>query len=73
MYPNLAKIMSLGDPSKKMSKSDKNEATLYILDEPDQIKKKISSAITDSGSEIKSGPEKLGFQISFLSIPLYQD
>ena len=73
-----AKIMSLGDPSKKMSKSDKNErATLYILDEPDQIKKKISSAVTDSGSEIKSGPEKLGItnllsihsSLSGISIP----
>lgn len=56
-----AKIMSLSDPSKKMSKSDENErATLYILDEPDQIKKKISSAVTDSGSEIKAIPEKQG-------------
>ena len=56
-----AKIMSLADPSRKMSKSDDNErATLYILDEPDRIRKKIASAVTDSESEIKASPEKPG-------------
>ena len=56
-----ARIMSLADPSRKMSKSDENEkATLYILDEPDRIRKKIASAVTDSGSEIKATPEKQG-------------
>jgi len=56
-----AKIMSLADPSRKMSKSDDNErATLYILDEPDRIRKKIASAVTDSESEIKATPEKSG-------------
>jgi tryptophanyl-tRNA synthetase len=56
-----AKIMSLVEPLKKMSKSDENErATLYILDEPSQIKKKISSAVTDSGSEIKATADKPG-------------
>lgn len=56
-----AKIMSLADPRRKMSKSDENErATLYILDEPNQIKKKISAAVTDSGSEIKAGSDKPG-------------
>ena len=50
--------MSLTEPSKKMSKSDPNErATLFVLDEPDSIKKKISSAVTDSGSEIKAESE----------------
>jgi len=53
--------MSLIEPLKKMSKSDENErATLYILDEPSQIKKKISSAVTDSDSEIKASPDKPG-------------
>ena len=56
-----SRIMSLADPTRKMSKSDENErATLYILDEPDQIKKKISSAVTDSESEIKASAEKPG-------------
>jgi tryptophanyl-tRNA synthetase len=53
--------MSLADPSRKMSKSDDNErATLYILDEPDRIRKKIGSAVTDSGSEIKAVSDKPG-------------
>ena len=56
-----ARIMSLVDPTRKMSKSDDNErATLFVLDEPDQIKKKIGTAVTDSGSEIKSSREKPG-------------
>ena len=47
--------------SRKMSKSDKNEsATLHILDEPDRIRKKIASVVTDSGSEIKATVEKPG-------------
>ena len=56
-----ARIMSLIEPQRKMSKSDDNErGTLYVLDEPSQIKKKIGSAVTDSGSEIKVSPEKPG-------------
>ncbi|GAA0455041.1 tryptophan--tRNA ligase [Alkalibacillus silvisoli] len=44
-----ARIMSLQDPTSKMSKSDENQkATIYILDEPKQIEKKIKSAVTDS-------------------------
>ena len=56
-----ARVMSLADPTRKMSKSDENDrATLYILDEPDRIRKKIGSAVTDSGSEVKAGPDKPG-------------
>ena len=56
-----ARIMSLTDPTRKMSKSDENErATLFILDPPDRIRKKIASAVTDSGSEIKAIPDKPG-------------
>ena len=56
-----SRIMSLADPTRKMSKSDENEkATIYILDEPDRIRKKIASAVTDSGSEIKATAEKPG-------------
>lgn len=48
------RIMSLIDPTKKMSKSDENQnATVYLLDEIEVAKKKIMSATTDSGSEIK--------------------
>ncbi|HOD02130.1 MAG TPA: tryptophan--tRNA ligase, partial [Clostridiales bacterium] len=45
------KIMSLTDPTGKMSKSDDNEKSyISLLDEPNAIVKKIKSAVTDSGS-----------------------
>ncbi len=48
------RIRSLIDPTKKMSKSDNNpNATVWLLDEEETIRKKIKSATTDSGSEIK--------------------
>lgn len=44
-----ARIMSLQDPTKKMSKSDPNpKAYIALLDDPKQIEKKIKSAVTDS-------------------------
>lgn len=56
-----AKIMSLTEPTKKMSKSDKPESRIGLFDTPEQIKKKIGSATTDSGKEIKYNPaEKPG-------------
>ncbi|MED3623115.1 tryptophan--tRNA ligase [Neobacillus thermocopriae] len=49
-----ARIMSLQDPTKKMSKSDPNQkAFLSLLDEPKQIEKKIKSAVTDSEGIVK--------------------
>lgn len=46
---DVARIMSLQDPTKKMSKSDENQnATLFLLDTKEQIAKKIGSAVTDS-------------------------
>jgi tryptophanyl-tRNA synthetase len=48
-----AKIMSLQDASKKMSKSDENvNASIFLLDDADVITKKIKRAVTDSGTEI---------------------
>ena len=56
-----AKIMSLADPEKKMSKSDENEnATVRILDPKDVIIRKFKRAVTDSGSEIRRGDDKPG-------------
>jgi tryptophanyl-tRNA synthetase len=56
-----AKIMSLQDPTRKMSKSDENEGgTLYLLEPPERLRKKIMSAVTDSGSEILASLEKPG-------------
>ena len=49
-----ARIMSLQSPESKMSKSDPNQnGTLYITDEPAVLRKKIMSAVTDSGGEVK--------------------
>ena len=48
-----AKIMSLQDPTKKMSKSDENaNGSIFLLDDADTITKKIKKAVTDSGTEI---------------------
>lgn len=47
-----AKIMSLQDPKKKMSKSDEPKSYISLFDEPEIIKKKIMSAETDSGKEV---------------------
>ncbi|MBE6633669.1 MAG: tryptophan--tRNA ligase [Ruminococcaceae bacterium] len=55
------KIMSLADPTKKMSKSDENpNAVVYILDDRDSIIRKFKRAVTDSGSEIRYDEEKPG-------------
>ena len=48
-----AKIQSLADPSKKMSKSDENlNGSIFLLDDADTILKKFKKAVTDSGAEI---------------------
>ncbi|HLR09675.1 MAG TPA: tryptophan--tRNA ligase [Bacillota bacterium] len=53
-----ARIMSLKDPTKKMSKSDENEkAFISMLDDPQKIRKKIKSAVTDSDGVIKYDKE----------------
>jgi tryptophanyl-tRNA synthetase len=49
-----ARIQSLQEPEKKMSKSDENAAgAIFLLDDADAITKKIKRAVTDSGTEIK--------------------
>ncbi|MFH1820655.1 MAG: tryptophan--tRNA ligase [Candidatus Nealsonbacteria bacterium] len=52
-----AKIMDLNNPKKKMSKS-LPQTCLYVFDEPEIIKKKIMSAVTDTGKVIKYDPIK---------------
>ena len=47
-----AKIMSLTDPKKKMSKSDEPKSYISLFDSPEDIQKKIMSAETDSGKEV---------------------
>ena len=54
-----ARIMSLQDPSKKMSKSDTSQAgNILILENTELIKDKIMRAVTDSGSSIELSDEK---------------
>ncbi len=54
-----ARVMSLDDPTKKMSKSSPNAGSyISLLDSPEIARKKIMRAVTDSGSEVKSGPDK---------------
>jgi len=48
-----ANILSLQDPTKKMSKSDENaNGSIYLMDDADAVTKKIKRAVTDSGTEI---------------------
>lgn len=52
-----ARIMSLDDASKKMSKSNPNPGSyIALLDTPDEIRKKLSRAVTDSGREVRFDP-----------------
>ncbi|TAE22388.1 MAG: tryptophan--tRNA ligase [Candidatus Kapaibacterium sp.] len=54
-----ARVMSLQDPTKKMSKSDENpKATIFLTDSADEIRGKIKRAVTDSGSEVRRGEER---------------
>ncbi len=58
---NGARIMSLQNPDKKMSKSDDdNNSIINILDEPTVILNKIKRAVTDSDNEVRYTPEKPG-------------
>jgi tryptophanyl-tRNA synthetase len=56
-----ARIMDLQEPQRKMSTTGGTEAgTVLVLDEPDAIRKKFGSAVTDSGREVRRGDEKPG-------------
>jgi tryptophanyl-tRNA synthetase len=62
VYPEVgARIMDLQDPERKMSTTiGTPQGTVKLLDEPDVIRKKFRSAVTDSGSEVRRGPDKPG-------------
>jgi tryptophanyl-tRNA synthetase len=56
-----ARIMDLQEPERKMSTTGSSEqGTVHVLDEPDAIRKKLRSAVTDSGAEVRRGPDKPG-------------
>ncbi len=71
-----AKIMDLQEPTKKMSTTGGTaQGTLQMLDEPDVIRKKIKSAVTDSGREVRRGEGKEGIEnlISIMSVATGQE
>jgi len=66
-----ARIMDLQSPDRKMSKTGGiDQGTVYVLDAPAVVSKKIRSAVTDSGTEIVRGPGKAGITnlIDILSV-----
>lgn len=54
------RIMSLSDPTSKMSKSDFGDGSIFLLDNRDTVIRKIKRAVTDSGSEVKYAEGKDG-------------
>ena len=61
-YPESgARIMDLQEPTNKMSTTGGTPlGTILLTDDPDQIRRKFKSAVTDSGREIRRGPDKPG-------------
>jgi len=62
VYPEVgARIMDLQEPTRKMSTTGGTEqGTVKVLDPPDVIRKKIKSAVTDSGRDVRRAPDKPG-------------
>jgi tryptophanyl-tRNA synthetase len=59
VYPEVgARVMNLQEPNVKMSKSRGSEqGTVLMLDPPETIRRKVKSAVTDSGSDVRYQPE----------------
>jgi tryptophanyl-tRNA synthetase len=62
VYPEIgARIMDLQEPTKKMSTTGGTEqGTILLLDEPDTIRRKFKTAVTDSGREVRRAEDKPG-------------
>jgi len=62
VYPEVgARIMDLQEPTKKMSTTGGTpQGTIRLLEEPEAIRKKFRSAVTDSGREVRRGDDKPG-------------
>jgi tryptophanyl-tRNA synthetase len=71
-YPEVgARIMNLQDPETRMSTTyGAEQGTVYIVDDEDVVRKKVRSAVTDSGAEVRRGPEKAGISnlVEILSV-----
>ncbi|WP_211272812.1 tryptophan--tRNA ligase [Domibacillus antri] len=64
-----ARVMSLQEPTRKMSKSDPNQKSfITLLDDPKQIEKKVKSAVTDSDGIVKYDKENKPGVSNLLSI-----
>jgi tryptophanyl-tRNA synthetase len=61
-YPEVgARIMNLQEPEARMSTTyGPEQGTVYIVDDDETLRKKVRSAVTDSGTEIRRAPEKAG-------------
>ena len=58
-----ARVMSLQDPSKKMSKSDENpNGSIYLMDDPDTIRRKCKRAVTDMEAAVRYRDEQPGIK-----------
>jgi tryptophanyl-tRNA synthetase len=59
-FPTVAaRVMDLQEPTRKMSKSEESpQGTILVLDPPSVIAKKVKTAVTDSGSEVRYDPEE---------------
>jgi tryptophanyl-tRNA synthetase len=72
VYPEVgARIMDLQEPTKKMSTTGGSaQGTVLMLDEPDVVRKKIKSAVTDSGRDVRRGEGKEGIEnlITIMSV-----
>jgi tryptophanyl-tRNA synthetase len=62
IYPEIgARIMDLQEPTKKMSTTGGTpQGTVLLLDPPDVVRRKVRSAVTDSGNEVRRGDDKPG-------------
>jgi tryptophanyl-tRNA synthetase len=71
-YPEVgARIMNLQEPTSRMSTTYGSEqGTVYILDTAEAVRKKVRSAVTDSGTEVRRAPGKAGITnlIEILSV-----
>jgi tryptophanyl-tRNA synthetase len=62
VFPEVGgRVMDLQEPERKMSTTGGTpQGTLKLLDEPDVLRKKVKSAVTDSGRDVRHTPEKPG-------------
>jgi tryptophanyl-tRNA synthetase len=62
IYPEVgARVMDLQDPDRKMSTTGGTpQGTVGLLDPPDTVRRKVRSAVTDSGNEVRRGEDKPG-------------